>query len=98
MSRFNVSFIVGAKSQDSVHKSQFFEEKGEPKRIEQRSFCSRYTEFILRATHTHKKNIYNTSLPDVALGGPVVDPWTVNQCITAKNTSTTERLYWPDVT
>ena len=39
MSHLNVSLIVWAKSQDSIHKPQFFEEKGEPKRIEPRSFC-----------------------------------------------------------
>ena len=34
VSHFNVSFIAGGGggSQDSVHKPQFFEEKGEPKR------------------------------------------------------------------
>ena len=39
VSHFNVSLIVWAKSQDNVHKPQSFEEKGEPKRIEPRSFC-----------------------------------------------------------
>ena len=39
MSHCNVSLIVWAKSQDNVHKPQFFEEKGELKRIEPRSFC-----------------------------------------------------------
>ena len=31
-SHFNVSLTVGAKSQDSVHRPQLFEERGEPKR------------------------------------------------------------------
>ena len=31
-SHFNVSLIVRDKAQDSVHKPQLFEEKGEPKR------------------------------------------------------------------
>ena len=41
MGHFNVSLIVWAKSQDSVHKPQFLKrrEKGEPKRIEPRFFC-----------------------------------------------------------
>ena len=39
VSHFNVSLIVWAKSQDSVHKPLFFKEKGEPKRIKLRSFC-----------------------------------------------------------
>ena len=39
MSHLNVSLIVWAKSQDSVHKPTIFEETGEPKRIELRSFC-----------------------------------------------------------
>ena len=37
MSHFHVSSIVWAKSHDSVHKPIFFEEKGEPKRMEPRS-------------------------------------------------------------
>ena len=49
--------LCGAKSQDSVHKwhkLQFFEEKGEPKRIEPRSFClpaKRLTARPHRLTH-----------------------------------------------
>ena len=39
MSQLNVSLIVWAKSQDSVHKPTIFEETGEPKRIELRSSC-----------------------------------------------------------
>ena len=39
MIHFNVSLIVSAKSQDSVHKTTIFEKKGGPKRIEPRSFC-----------------------------------------------------------
>ena len=41
VSHCNVSLIVWAKSQDSVRKPQFLKrrEKGEPKRIEPRSFC-----------------------------------------------------------
>ena len=39
MSHFNVSLIMWAKLQDSVHKTTIFEEKGEPKRIEPRSVC-----------------------------------------------------------
>ena len=40
VSHFNVSLIVWAKSQDSVHNHNFTrEEKGESKRIEPKSFC-----------------------------------------------------------
>ncbi|WP_419650351.1 hypothetical protein, partial [Thiolapillus sp.] len=52
MSHFNVSLIVWAKSQDSVHKPQFFEEKRKESRSGSNRGPSAYQPSALPLDHT----------------------------------------------
>ena len=52
VSHFNVTLIVWAKSQDSVHKSQFFEEKGKESQSGSNQGPSAYPPSALPLGHT----------------------------------------------
>ena len=75
MSHFNVSLIVWAKSQDSVHKPQFFEEKRKESRSGSNQGPSAFQPSALPLGHTGSQHSM-LRLP-VYKGTPAVAAWSV---------------------